>query len=122
MGGLQGTAAEEPSAKQVEEGLTLQLSKLQAGVNEEVKEVKAEVNAGEQSALQSRGLLGGGGGCGTPSRERLKLNPKKCPDHLSSPGLGFAAIYESIGSLRQVLEAKMKLDKEELQKQIQQVK
>lgn len=38
------------------------------------------------------------------------------------PCLGFATIYESIGSLRQVLEAKMKLDKEELQKQIQQMK
>lgn len=36
--------------------------------------------------------------------------------------LGFAAIYESIGSLRQVLEAKMKLDRDELQKQIHQMK
>lgn len=36
--------------------------------------------------------------------------------------LGFAAIYESIGSLRQVLEAKMKLDRDELQKQIHQLK
>lgn len=34
---------------------------------------------------------------------------------------GFTAIYESIGSLRQVLEAKMKLDKDQLQKQIQQM-
>lgn len=36
--------------------------------------------------------------------------------------LGFATIYENIGSLQQVLEAKMKLDKEELQKQIQEMK
>uniref|UniRef100_A0A8D0G561 Family with sequence similarity 81 member A n=1 Tax=Sphenodon punctatus TaxID=8508 RepID=A0A8D0G561_SPHPU len=35
---------------------------------------------------------------------------------------GFAAIYESIGSLRQVLEAKMKLDKDEVQKQMKQMK
>ncbi|XP_023568425.1 protein FAM81A [Octodon degus] len=34
---------------------------------------------------------------------------------------GFTAIYESIGSLRQVLEAKMKLDRDQLQKQIQQM-
>lgn len=32
---------------------------------------------------------------------------------------GFTAVYESIGSLRQVLEAKMKLDRDQLQKQIQ---
>ncbi|XP_051896319.1 protein FAM81A-like [Pristis pectinata] len=36
--------------------------------------------------------------------------------------VGFTAVYESIGSLRQILEAKMKLDKEQLQKQILQVK
>ncbi|XP_026537826.1 protein FAM81A [Notechis scutatus] len=35
---------------------------------------------------------------------------------------GLSTIYESIGSLQQVLESKMKLDKEELQKQIQQLK
>ncbi|XP_030046267.1 protein FAM81A [Microcaecilia unicolor] len=35
---------------------------------------------------------------------------------------GFAAIHESIGSLRQVLETKMKLDKDLLQKQIHQMK
>lgn len=34
---------------------------------------------------------------------------------------GFTAIYESIGSLRQVLEAKMKLDRDQLQKQVQQI-
>lgn len=34
---------------------------------------------------------------------------------------GFTAIYESIGSLRQVLEAKMKLDRDQLQKQILQM-
>ncbi|KAI5940297.1 Protein FAM81A [Manis javanica] len=34
---------------------------------------------------------------------------------------GFTAICESIGSLRQGLEAKMKLDKDQQQKQIQQV-
>ncbi|KAL8197003.1 UNVERIFIED_CONTAM: hypothetical protein K2H54_006135 [Gekko kuhli] len=77
---VQKMAVEEPAAKQLEEQLNMQLSKLQGDVSEDIKEVKAEVNA------------------------------------------GFAAIYESIGSLRQVLEAKMKLDKEELQKQIQQVK
>ncbi|XP_032088572.1 protein FAM81A isoform X2 [Thamnophis elegans] len=35
---------------------------------------------------------------------------------------GLSTIYESIGSLQQVLESKMKLDKEELQKQIQRLK
>ncbi|XP_069767926.1 protein FAM81A-like isoform X2 [Narcine bancroftii] len=35
---------------------------------------------------------------------------------------GFTAIYESIGFLRQILEAKMKLDKEQLQNQILQLK
>uniref|UniRef100_A0A8D2LSF6 Family with sequence similarity 81 member A n=1 Tax=Varanus komodoensis TaxID=61221 RepID=A0A8D2LSF6_VARKO len=73
-------AVEEPGAKGAEGGVSVQLSKIQMDINADIKEVKAEVNA------------------------------------------GFATIYESIGSLRQVLEAKMKLDKEELQKQIQQMK
>ncbi|XP_078097122.1 protein FAM81A-like [Mustelus asterias] len=35
--------------------------------------------------------------------------------------VGFSAIYDSIGSLRHILEAKMKQDKEQLQKQIRQM-
>ncbi|XP_048337669.1 protein FAM81A isoform X1 [Sphaerodactylus townsendi] len=80
MEDMQKLTADELAAKQVEERFNIQLCKLQTDVNEDIKEVKAEVNT------------------------------------------GFAAIYESIGSLRQVLEMKMKLDKEELQKQIQQMK
>nr|XP_028562621.1 protein FAM81A isoform X1 [Podarcis muralis] len=76
----QKITTEEHGAKKTEDRINIQLSKLQMDINEDIKEVKAEVNA------------------------------------------GFATIYESIGSLRQVLEAKMKLDKEELQKQIQQMK
>ncbi|XP_048648892.1 protein FAM81A isoform X1 [Marmota marmota marmota] len=65
--------------KQEEEKVHGRISKLELQMNEDMKEMKAEVNA------------------------------------------GFTAIYESIGSLRQVLEAKMKLDKDQLQKQIQQM-
>ncbi|GCC20242.1 hypothetical protein chiPu_0018822 [Chiloscyllium punctatum] len=36
--------------------------------------------------------------------------------------LGFSAIYDSIGSLKHILEAKMKQDKDKLQKQIHQIK
>ncbi|XP_053128000.1 protein FAM81A isoform X2 [Hemicordylus capensis] len=76
----QKIAVEEHGAEQAGDRLSVQLSKLQMDINDDIKEVKAEVNA------------------------------------------GFATIYENIASLRQVLEAKMKLDKEELQKQIQQMK
>ncbi|XP_027427797.1 protein FAM81A isoform X2 [Callorhinus ursinus] len=65
--------------KQEEEKVHGRISKLELQMNEDMKEMKAEVDA------------------------------------------GFTAIYESIGSLRQVLEAKMKLDKDQLQKQIQQM-
>ncbi|XP_072837864.2 protein FAM81A isoform X2 [Pogona vitticeps] len=78
--GQKGSVGGGQEAKQAEERINVQLSKLQLEINEDVKEVKAEVNA------------------------------------------GFATIYESIGTLRQTLEAKMKLDKEELQNQIQQMK
>ncbi|KFV84718.1 Protein FAM81A, partial [Struthio camelus australis] len=77
---IQKITMEEHEAKQTEEKINVRIGKLQNEINEDIKEMKAEVNA------------------------------------------GFAAIYESIGSLRQVLEAKMKLDKDELQKQIHQVK
>ncbi|XP_042327334.1 protein FAM81A isoform X2 [Sceloporus undulatus] len=80
MEDMQKMAAEEHGAKQGEDRFDIQLTKLQMNINEDIKEVKAEVNA------------------------------------------GFATIYESIGSLREALEAKMKLDKEELQNQIQQMK
>ncbi|XP_067827591.1 protein FAM81A-like [Heptranchias perlo] len=43
-------------------------------------------------------------------------------DIKAKTNVGFSAIYESIGSLRQILEAKMKLDKDQLQKQILQAK
>ncbi|OBS77089.1 hypothetical protein A6R68_16446, partial [Neotoma lepida] len=66
-------------AKPEEEKVHGRISKLELQMNEDMKEMKAEVNA------------------------------------------GFTAIYESIGSLRQVLEAKMKLDRDQLQKQIQQM-
>uniref|UniRef100_A0ABM5EXI1 Protein FAM81A isoform X3 n=1 Tax=Pogona vitticeps TaxID=103695 RepID=A0ABM5EXI1_9SAUR len=78
--GQKGSVGGGQEAKQAEERINVQLSKLQLEINEDVKEVKAEVNA------------------------------------------GFATIYESIGTLQQTLEAKMKLDKEELQNQIQQMK
>ncbi|XP_045639256.1 protein FAM81A isoform X1 [Ursus americanus] len=65
--------------KQEEEKVHGRINKLELQMNEDMKEMKAEVDA------------------------------------------GFTAIYESIGSLRQVLEAKMKLDKDQLQKQIQQM-
>uniref|UniRef100_A0A8D1NSE0 Family with sequence similarity 81 member A n=1 Tax=Sus scrofa TaxID=9823 RepID=A0A8D1NSE0_PIG len=65
--------------RQEEEKVHGRISKLELQMNEDLKEMKAEVDA------------------------------------------GFTAIYESIGSLRQVLEAKMKLDKDQLQKQIQQM-
>ncbi|ELR50475.1 Protein FAM81A, partial [Bos mutus] len=65
--------------KQEEEKVHGRISKLELQMTEDMKEMKAEVDA------------------------------------------GFTAIYESIGSLRQVLEAKMKLDKDQLQKQIQQM-
>ncbi|TFK02356.1 leucine-rich repeat-containing protein 40 [Platysternon megacephalum] len=70
----------EHGTKQAEEKINIRISKLQMEINEDIKEIKVEVNA------------------------------------------GFAAIYESIGSLREVLEAKMKLDRDELQKQIHQMK
>ncbi|KAB1276949.1 Protein FAM81A [Camelus dromedarius] len=66
-------------AKQEEDKVHGRISKLELQLNEDMKDLKAEVDA------------------------------------------GFTAIYESIGSLRQVLEAKMKLDKDQLQKQIQQM-
>uniref|UniRef100_H0X7Y9 Family with sequence similarity 81 member A n=1 Tax=Otolemur garnettii TaxID=30611 RepID=H0X7Y9_OTOGA len=65
--------------KQDEEKIHGRITKLELQMNQNLKEMKAEINA------------------------------------------GFTAIYESIGSLRQVLEAKMKLDKDQLQKQIQQM-
>ncbi|XP_015666526.2 protein FAM81A [Protobothrops mucrosquamatus] len=76
----QKCSTQEPEAKQAEDRMSVQLSKLQSDFTEDIKEVKAEVSA------------------------------------------GLSTIYESIGSLQQVLESKMKLDKEELQKQIQQMK
>ncbi|XP_044518317.1 protein FAM81A [Gracilinanus agilis] len=66
--------------KSDDEKMNVRISKIELQMNEEMKEMKAEVNA------------------------------------------GFAAIYESIGSLRQVLEAKMKIDKDQLLKQIHQLK
>uniref|UniRef100_A0A663LYX3 Family with sequence similarity 81 member A n=2 Tax=Athene cunicularia TaxID=194338 RepID=A0A663LYX3_ATHCN len=77
---IQKITMEAHEAKQTEEKINIRIGKLQNEINEDIKEMKAEVNA------------------------------------------GFAAIYESIGSLRQVLEAKMKLDRDELQKQIHQIK
>ncbi|XP_009278617.1 protein FAM81A [Aptenodytes patagonicus] len=77
---IQKITMEAHEAKQTEEKINVRIGKLQNEINEDIKEMKAEVNA------------------------------------------GFAAIYESIGSLRQVLEAKMKLDRDELQKQIHQMK
>ncbi|XP_019513070.1 PREDICTED: protein FAM81A [Hipposideros armiger] len=65
--------------KQEEEKVHGRISKLELRMSADMKDIKAEVDA------------------------------------------GFTAIYESIGSLRQVLEAKMKLDKDQLQKQIQQM-
>nr|BAC37676.1 unnamed protein product [Mus musculus] len=69
----------EGQRKPDEEKVHGRISKLELQMTEDMKEMKAEVNA------------------------------------------GFSAIYESIGSLRQVLEAKMKLDRDQLQKQIQQM-
>uniref|UniRef100_F7BRF2 Family with sequence similarity 81 member A n=1 Tax=Monodelphis domestica TaxID=13616 RepID=F7BRF2_MONDO len=66
--------------KSDDEKMNVRISKIELQMNEEMKEMKAEVNA------------------------------------------GFAAIYESIGSLRQVLEAKMKIDKDQLLKQIHQLR
>ncbi|XP_065415568.1 protein FAM81A-like [Chrysemys picta bellii] len=73
---IQKITLEEHGTKQAEEKINIRICKLQMEINEDIKEMKAEVNA------------------------------------------GFAAIYESIGSLREVLEAKVKLDRDELQKQI----
>ncbi|RXM30071.1 Myotubularin-related protein 10 [Acipenser ruthenus] len=47
---------------------------------------------------------------------------KEIQDMRAETNAGFAAIHESLGSLRHVLEAKMKLEKDQLQKQIHQVK
>lgn len=69
----------EGQRKPEEEKVHGRINKLELQMTEDMKEMKAEVNA------------------------------------------GFTAIYESIGSLRQVLEAKMKLDRDQLQKQIQQM-
>ncbi|XP_048811644.1 protein FAM81A isoform X2 [Lagopus muta] len=77
---IQKITMEAHETQQTEEKINIRIGKLQNEINEDIKEMKAEVNA------------------------------------------GFAAIYESIGSLRQVLEAKMKLDRDELQKQIHQMK
>ncbi|KAK2496195.1 hypothetical protein MC885_014874 [Smutsia gigantea] len=66
-------------AKQEEEKVLGRITKLELQMNEDMKEMKAEADA------------------------------------------GFTAIYETIGSLRQVLQAKVKLDKDQLQKQIQQM-
>lgn len=77
--GSQKENMEVQRTKQEEEKVHGRISKLELQMNEDMKEMKAEVDA------------------------------------------GLAAIYESIGSLRQVLEAKMKLDKDQLQKQIQQM-
>ncbi|XP_010715585.1 protein FAM81A-like [Meleagris gallopavo] len=77
---IQKITMEAHETQQSEEKINIRIGKLQNEINEDIKEMKAEVNA------------------------------------------GFAAIYESIGSLRQVLEAKMKLDRDELQKQIHQMK
>ncbi|XP_032030180.1 protein FAM81A [Hylobates moloch] len=63
--------------RQEEEKMHGRITKLELQMNQNIKEMKADVNA------------------------------------------GFTAVYESIGSLRQVLEAKMKLDRDQLQKQIQ---
>ncbi|CAH6874465.1 Fam81a [Phodopus roborovskii] len=75
----QKKSVEGQRAKPEEEKVHGRISKLELQMSEDMKEMKAEVNA------------------------------------------GFTAIYESIGSLRQVLEAKMKLDRDQLQKQIQQM-
>ncbi|XP_014353616.1 protein FAM81A isoform X2 [Latimeria chalumnae] len=45
---------------------------------------------------------------------------KEIQDMKAETNGGFATVYETIGSLRQVLEVKMKLDKDQLQKQIHQ--
>ncbi|XP_067874017.1 protein FAM81A-like [Heterodontus francisci] len=47
---------------------------------------------------------------------------KEIEDIETETNVGFSVIYESIGSLRNILEAKMKLDKDQLQKQILQMK
>uniref|UniRef100_UPI00398F0495 protein FAM81A-like n=1 Tax=Pristiophorus japonicus TaxID=55135 RepID=UPI00398F0495 len=47
---------------------------------------------------------------------------KEIKDIKAETNVGFTAIYESIGSLRQILESKMKLDKEQLEEKIFQVK
>ncbi|XP_043844613.1 protein FAM81A [Dromiciops gliroides] len=77
---IQKKNMEAQRLKSDDEKISIRISKIELQMNEEMKEMKAEVNA------------------------------------------GFAAIYESIGSLRQVLEAKMKLDKDQILKQIHQLK
>ncbi|XP_049629644.1 protein FAM81A isoform X1 [Suncus etruscus] len=57
---------------------------------------------------------------GRISKLELQMN-KDMKEMKAEVDAGFTAIYESIGSLRQVLETKMKLDKDQLQKQIQQM-
>ncbi|XP_078386051.1 protein FAM81A-like [Cetorhinus maximus] len=47
---------------------------------------------------------------------------KEIEDIEAETNVGFSAIYDSIGSLKHILEAKMKQDKEQLQKQIRQMK
>ncbi|XP_043532999.1 protein FAM81A-like [Chiloscyllium plagiosum] len=47
---------------------------------------------------------------------------KEIDDVEAATKIGFSAIYDSIGSLKHILEAKMKQDKDKLQKQIHQIK
>nr|XP_033775518.1 protein FAM81A-like [Geotrypetes seraphini] len=77
---IQKTNMESLRMRRVVDKLNSRTTKIELLMNEELKEIKAELNS------------------------------------------GFAAIHESIGSLRQVLETKMKLDKDLLQKQIHQMK
>ncbi|XP_058874677.1 protein FAM81A-like [Acipenser ruthenus] len=54
--------------------------------------------------------------------DRINKIEKEIQDMRAETNAGFAAIHESLGSLRHVLETKMKLEKDQLQKQIHQVK
>lgn len=64
----QKCSAQEPEAKQAEDRMSVQLSKLQSDFTEDIKEVKAEVSAGKAiwgtpSQQQGSGrTLGGGRG------------------------------------------------------------
>ncbi|XP_070619002.1 protein FAM81A isoform X1 [Erythrolamprus reginae] len=66
----------------------------------------------------------------SPAEDRMTLQLSKLQSDFTEDikevkaevSAGLSTIYESIGSLQQVLESKMRLDKEEVQKQIQQLK